>query len=318
MHRNQTWGIFYPTVNPGSPLPIGDHVPLNILTPGHLYGSHLQDFQYFVVIDFEATCDKDKVPNPQEIIEFPSVLVNSRTGQLEASFQTYVRPVCHPILTDFCKDLTGIQQNQVDEGVSLGRALLMHDGWLERNGVKCKNFAVVTWSNWDCRVMLESECKFKKISKPPYFNRWIDLKVPFQQVFQGKRCNLQQAVQHAGLTWEGRTHCGLDDACNTARLLAHFLYRGFKFSITNWMERQSAPVNQPTTFQNQELTTISSRYGNYLHPFFYNERRIYCFCGVLSTKCQVRKPGPNCGRFFFGCGNWSTARHSSCPYFEWV
>jgi len=283
---------------------------MNILTPGYyLHGSHLQDFQYFVVIDFEATCDKEKVPKPQEIIEFPSVVVNSRTGQLEDSFQTYVRPVCHPILTDFCKDLTGIRQNQVDQGVSLSRALLMHDGWLEGNGIKHTNFAVVTWSNWDCRVMLESECKFKKISKPPYFNRWIDLKVPFQQVFQGMRCNLQQAVQHVGLTWEGRAHCGLDDARNTARLLAHFLYCGFKFSITSWIDGQPAAI---------DATTISSRYDNYLHHWFYNERYTYCFCGVLSTKCQVRKPGPNHGRFFFGCGIWSATRRSCCRYFEWV
>ncbi|RVW36327.1 hypothetical protein CK203_107649 [Vitis vinifera] len=34
----------------------------------------------FVVIDFEATCDKEKNPHPQEIIEFPSVLVNKLTG----------------------------------------------------------------------------------------------------------------------------------------------------------------------------------------------------------------------------------------------
>jgi ERI1 exoribonuclease 2 len=74
---------------------------------------NFQNFQYFVVIDFEATCDKDRNPNPQEIIEFPSVLVNSATGQLEASFQTYVRPTYHQHLTEFCKELTGIQQIQV-------------------------------------------------------------------------------------------------------------------------------------------------------------------------------------------------------------
>lgn len=77
------------------------------------YDHNLQDFQYFVVIDFEATCDKDRNLHPQEIIEFPSVIVNSSTGQLEAYFQTYVRPMCNRFLSDFCKDLTGIQQIQV-------------------------------------------------------------------------------------------------------------------------------------------------------------------------------------------------------------
>jgi len=65
------------------------------------------------VIDFEATCDKEKNPHPQEIIEFPSVLVNSRTGQLEDCFQIYVRPTHNLLLTEFCKELTGIQQSQV-------------------------------------------------------------------------------------------------------------------------------------------------------------------------------------------------------------
>jgi len=55
--------------------------------------------------------------------------------------------------------------------VPLGEALLMHDKWLEDKGIKNTNFAVVTWSNWDCRTMLESECRFKRIRKPPYFNR---------------------------------------------------------------------------------------------------------------------------------------------------
>jgi len=84
-----------------------------MLPQGHPHDAQLQEFQYFVVIDFEATCDKVNNPFPQEIIEFPSVLVNSATGKLEECFQTYVRPTYHQFLTDFCKELTGIQQIQV-------------------------------------------------------------------------------------------------------------------------------------------------------------------------------------------------------------
>lgn len=52
----------------------------------------IQNFQYFVIVDFEATCDKEKPPYPQEIIEFPAVLVDGRTGEIRSCFQTYVRP----------------------------------------------------------------------------------------------------------------------------------------------------------------------------------------------------------------------------------
>ncbi|XP_010922083.1 uncharacterized protein [Elaeis guineensis] len=306
------------------------HLPFKMFAHGFPHGFQFQEFQYFVVIDFEATCDKEKNPHPQEIIEFPSVLVNSGTGQLEASFQTYVRPSYHQHLSDFCKELTGIQQIQVDRGVPLSEALLMHDKWLEDKGIKQKSFAIVTWSNWDCRVMLESECRFKRIRKPPYFNRWINLKVPFQEVFGGVRCNLKEAVQLAGLAWEGRAHCGLDDARNTARLLALLMRRGFRFSITNSLVWQSGdhplpwqlppdyPVDPaPQTQKLKDLVVPAFQFHPFMDPAT-GERCSYCFCGVRCSKSVVRKPGPMQGRCFFGCGRWTTTRRAVCNYFMWA
>ena len=46
----------------------------------------------------------------QEIIEFPAVLVNTVTKQIEDEFHSYVRPILNPVLTKFCTSLTGIQQ----------------------------------------------------------------------------------------------------------------------------------------------------------------------------------------------------------------
>ncbi|KAJ6704855.1 3'-5' EXONUCLEASE ERI1-RELATED [Salix purpurea] len=237
-------------------------------------------------------------------------------GQLEACFQTYVRPTCNQLLSEFCKDLTGIQQIQVDRGVTLSEALLRHDKWLENKGIKNTSFAVVTWSNWDCRVMLESECRFKKIRKPPYFNRWINLKVPFCEIFGGARC-LKEAVEMSGLEWQGRAHCGLDDAKNTARLLALLMHRGIRFSITNSLMWHTTDSSLPCK-QSPENLSFSP-------PCKLKEMRLpvfpyppFCFCGVKSSKGMVRKPGPKQGSLFFGCGNWTAARGARCHYFEWA
>lgn len=297
------------------------------IQPQELY---VQEFQYFVVIDFEATCDKEKNPHPQEIIEFPAVLVNGRTRKLEDSFQIYVRPTCNQQLSDFCKELTGIQQSQVDKGVMLSDALLMHDKWLEEKGIKNTNFAIVTWSNWDCRVMLESECRFKRIRKPPYFNRWINLKVPFCQVFGGARCNLKEAVELAGLTWEGRAHCGLDDAKNTANLLSHLMFRGFKFSITNslvWQSLDNAftvqPIPRPECGLACQPNNKWKSPGTVISPFYPGQagpikEHLYCHCGAVSVRKIFQKPGPKQGSFFFGCGNWTATRGPVCSFFRWV
>ncbi|PON75720.1 Exonuclease/helicase-like [Parasponia andersonii] len=306
------------------------YLPFKKLTQSYQSEFQFQEFQYFVVIDFEATCDKEKNPHPQEIIEFPSVLVNSMTGQLEDQFQVYVRPTHNQHLSDFCKELTGIQQTQVDKGVLLSEALLLHDKWLEEKGVRQTNFAVVTWSNWDCQVMLESECRFKRIRKPPYFNRWINLKVPFNEVFGGIKCNLKEAVKLAGLVWEGRAHCGLDDAKNTARLLTNLMHRGFRFSITNSLMWQTAELplkmhqlvgtqpsfaHQPHRMKHQVVPLVQFHQIQVGHS---KEQYVFCYCGVKSRKLMVQKPGPKHGCFFFGCGNWTATRGAVCPYFEWA
>lgn len=284
--------------------------PLKMFYHNSPHEFQFQDFHYFVVIDFEATCDKEKNPHPQEIIEFPSVVVNGVTGKIESSFQTYVRPSHHQHLTDFCKELTGIQQFQVDGGVPLSEALLMHDKWLENKGIKQTKFAVVTWSNWDCRVMLESECRFKRIRKPPYFNSWINLKIPFSEKFNGARCNLKDAVELAGLSWEGRPHCGLDDARNTARLLTDLMRRGTRFSITNsliW-----GPPPQVIDFHTMDHASPSPMMTPvHLHAYVEN-CTAYCYCGLRSYRGTLH------GRSYYGCGNWVAARRAACNYFVWA
>lgn len=50
-------------------------------------------------------------PTMQEIIELSAVIVQTSTlTVLPATFQRYVRPDQHPVLTPFCTQLTGITQ----------------------------------------------------------------------------------------------------------------------------------------------------------------------------------------------------------------
>lgn len=231
----------------------------------------------------------------------------------------------------------------MDRGLLLSEALIRHDKWLEKKGIKNTNFAIVTWSDWDCRVMLESECRYKNIKKPSYFNRyihtlsdmksffiliqdqsnsmsmfflfdtysrWINLKLPFHEVFGGARCNLKEAVEKSGLTWEGRAHCGLDDAKNTARLLALLMRKGFKFSITNSLDCQSSDDDDAFTVSQTPQAQKTEQQPQ--------QQLRLCYCGVKSSKGVIRKPGPKQGSVFFGCGKWTAARGALCEYFEWA
>ncbi|CAN6210089.1 unnamed protein product [Urochloa humidicola] len=274
----------------------------------------MREFDYYVVIDFEATCLKDSRIYPQEIIEFPAVLIDAATGDLISSFRTYVKPRHHPVLTAFCKELTGIQQEQVDGGVELSKALAMHDAWLAAAGVAKNRLAVVTWGDWDCKTMLDFECMFKGIAKPAYFDQWVNLRVPFEAAFRAGRRNLQEAVREAGLQWDGRLHCGLDDARNTARLLVEVMRRGVPISITGSLVPAHLPEPEPEPeLQLQPQAALPNHCSTWCVG-----GAGYCYCGVPIRGDMVTTAGPMQGHYFYSCGNSMPSLRPMGPFFLWA
>ncbi|XP_023617646.1 ERI1 exoribonuclease 3 isoform X7 [Eptesicus fuscus] len=114
-----------------------------------------QRYHYFLVLDFEATCDKPQI-QPQEIIEFPILKLNGRTMEIESTFHMYVQPVIHPQLTPFCTELTGIIQAMVDGQPSLQQVLERVDEWMAKEGLLDPNVKsiFVTCGDWDLKIML--------------------------------------------------------------------------------------------------------------------------------------------------------------------
>eukprot|EP00250_Pteridium_aquilinum_P009720 c18885_g1_i1 orf=115-1539(-) len=326
-------GVLENHVNvPGVEVVVGETnvVTQKIQELGPVSSIRSQEFDYVVVIDFEATCDKNMEKlKPQEIIEFPAVLVDCRRLTVGDCFQTYVRPVHHPILTTFCTHLTGIQQEQVDKGIPLAEAIYWHDKWLERNGIKNKNFAVLIWSDWDCKIMLESECKLKGLDKPHYFNRWINLKVLFQGAFNGRKCNLRKAVEVSGLKWTGRAHCGLDDAMNTARLALELMRRGTILTVTGSLDSEALvtkirrpewprAISQEAIRETSNGSDVQSSNGSVNKSLNMGINTLQCFCGVTCKRHTVKKPGPTHGKNFFACGRWTPTEGCRCGFFEWA
>ena len=95
-----------------------------------------QPFKHYLVLDFESTCQEGVRIDPQEIIEFPCLLVGAddlclvdqvpsftllpfqvfcflKFFQRRFQFHEYVKPVGKPLLTDFCTGLTGITQDMI-------------------------------------------------------------------------------------------------------------------------------------------------------------------------------------------------------------
>ncbi|KAM5228312.1 ERI1 exoribonuclease 2 [Ctenodactylus gundi] len=213
-----------------------------------------QLYDYLIVIDFESTCWNDgKNHSGQEIIEFPAVLLNTSTGDIESEFHAYVQPQEHPILSEFCMELTGIKQVQVDEGVPLKICLSQFCKWIQKMqqqkkfiffpGVsepstsEVKLCAFVTWSDWDLGVCLEYECKRKQLLKPVFLNSWIDLRATYKLFYRRKPKGLSGALQEVGIEFSGREHSGLDDSRNTALLAWKMIRDGCLMKITRSLNK---------------------------------------------------------------------------------
>jgi 3'-5' exoribonuclease 1 len=72
--------------------------------------SNLTKYQHILVVDLEATCcDLQSIPRHQmETIEIGAVMVNTASLEIVDEFQTFIKPLRHPILTEFCLQLTSI------------------------------------------------------------------------------------------------------------------------------------------------------------------------------------------------------------------
>ena len=53
-----------------------------------------QKFKYFLVLDFEANCLEGVKIEPQEIIEFPCLMVSADNFQIVDQFHQYIKVIC--------------------------------------------------------------------------------------------------------------------------------------------------------------------------------------------------------------------------------
>lgn len=182
---------------------------------------HNPSVDYFLVLDFEATCDKERKISPQEIIEFPVLKLNAKTMQEESHFHSYVTPTANPVLTPFCTELTGISQDMVSGKPILQTVLQDFDRWMQEEGLLNPgiNICFVTCGDWDLKTMLPQQCKAFKLHHPHYMKKWMNIKFAFNDVMGYKPRGMPEMLGALGLELLGRHHSGIDDSRNIARIL---------------------------------------------------------------------------------------------------
>jgi 3'-5' exoribonuclease 1 len=176
----------------------------------------LKDKIYIVVFDLELTCWSDEDPNRRshrdmEVTEIGAVVLDAKDLSEKWRFNKTVRPVENPILTEFCTQLTGITQDDVDASDPLPKAMsnLFRDGLLPEP----RSFVWACWGS-DAK-WLQSELK-RKCSEYNYESlfkfdpRYINIKL-----LDGQRRGLKSTCKAFGIEQALPAHRALPDAIST-------------------------------------------------------------------------------------------------------
>lgn len=190
------------------------------------FNDRLRNAKYLIAIDFEATCDEDrtKIPRDQsEIIEFGVVIQDVQYADVVNDFQRFVRPVIHPQLSDFCKTLTTITQDQVDEADTFAEVCEELSAVVEALKEQDDNIVWISWGQYDYN-QLENECRRNGIRNPLAGIPHVNLKgVEAALRGRSRQIGLDRAIEAAGLEWEGTHHRGIDDAQNVVRVFTDLM-----------------------------------------------------------------------------------------------
>lgn len=207
---------------------------------------------YYVVLDFEATCDNATRLQPQEVIEFPSVLLSGSTLEVVSEFESFVQPLHHPTLSDFCRELTTITQADVDAAPTFPEVLERHMAWLREQGLPTSasesgpSYSFVLCGDWDLRTMLPEQaqaCVPPLDTLPWPYRRWINIKRPFMARAgrDGRAPGMAGMLKALDLELVGTHHRGIDDCRNIARIVRALSLSGQPLEVTSTLPPSRYP-----------------------------------------------------------------------------
>lgn len=229
----------------------------------HIVNTLKQKFnkEYYLVLDFEANCSADQIRD-HEIIEFPAVLVNSKTGIIIAEFRSFVKMITHKQLSTFIKNLTHITDEQVKNGLEWSICLQEFEKWCHQYEITFRNTTIVTCGDWDLKTMLHNQLQISKTKLNKFLNDlfgcWTNVRIPFGKYTKAKAKGMEGMLKYLKINLVGHHHSGIDDCRNTVK-------------ICHELTKMGCDITTPTSIRDTK--------------FWYGQRPPYKICDGLIIKC---------------------------------
>eukprot|EP00392_Amoebophrya_sp_AT5.2_P006957 g6969.t1 len=177
-------------------------------------------------VDVPAAARKTSGATPANVAQ------KSSCWEMTDEFCAFVRPVRFPVLTPFCKHLTSITQEQVDQAETFPTIWNRWQDFMSQYG--SDNILFVTCGDWDFRQCLPKQLAVADDSKRSNtfwgrhtpIRRWCNLKQVFTALTgEVVTKDIPQMLAFFGLSFDGWEHRGIDDCRNIARVCQEIIKR---------------------------------------------------------------------------------------------
>jgi len=178
----------------------------------------------YIIFDLEATCWTDSKGRQNETIEIGAVLINKKK-EIVKEFEKFIKPKVNPELSDFCKELTSISQENVDNADSFDVVIEEFKNWINID----EKYILCSWGKYDKKQFtVDSELHNLPVK---WLKHHISIKHQYYKFKKLKRpVGMMQALRFENLSLDGIHHRGIDDARNIAKIfLANFEDWNFKY-----------------------------------------------------------------------------------------
>jgi inhibitor of KinA sporulation pathway (predicted exonuclease) len=153
-----------------------------------------------------------------ETIEIGAVKLDE-FGEWQESFNVFIRPTVHPVLSDFCRNLTSISQIDVNRAEFFPRVI---DDFMDFIDLEGDDYLLCSWGGFDKRQLI-AECKRHDI-ETAWLEYHINLKDQYQKMKRYRQpIGLKKAVEREGFEFTGIHHRGISDAENLAKIFVKHL-----------------------------------------------------------------------------------------------
>ena len=174
----------------------------------------------FIVYDLEATCWEGRPPKKvQEIIEIGALKIDPY-GDVQGHFKRFIRPVLNPNLSLFCRQLTNIDQVDINRAKTFPVVIEEFQDWI--GFYDDEEYLLCSWGRFD-KIMLHRDAILHDL-ETDWTEPHINIKKQYHELKRLRRTRgLKYAVTAEGFEFSGEQHRAYDDAINLAQVFVKYL-----------------------------------------------------------------------------------------------